>query len=219
MNHALGTEEISAAARESMQQDEDIRIKVRDLTLRALQTRQLDVSGMREVVRAVGEGVSLGLEQRSGEVRHALSAALSGLDDALAKAAQATDLALRELVSRGREFSADELRHALDDLRITEQAFLDTLSDVADAAGSRVGREFKDVVEHARRAGTDTAASVRLTLGEFGNRLDSTLHAGKSSSREAAHVVRDRLAALASGILGGMADALRRKEDAGRGSQ
>lgn len=216
MNQPLTTQEISRAASESVQQDGDIRSKVRDLTLRALQTRSLDTAGIREVVKAVAEGVSLGAEQRASEVKQALAAALSGLDDAVGKAAQATHLALQELVAQGKDFSEQDLKRALDDLKITEQAFLDTLGQVADAAGSKIRRELTDAVEHVRRSGSDTGASVRASLSELGNRLSATLHESKASGQDAATKVSSRLAALASGILAAMADSLDRKSGAER---
>lgn len=213
MDQPLTPQEVSHAASISMQQDGDIRTRVRDLTLRALQNRQLEAAEIRAVVRAVGEGVSLGAEHRVGEVKQALSAALSGLDDALVKAAQATQLALRELISQGKDFTDQDLKQALEDLKITEQAFLDTLAEVADSAGSKARQEFKDAVEHARRSGTEMGASVRTILTELGGRLSATLQAGKSSGQEASRTVSVRLAAIASGILGGMAETLREKSE------
>lgn len=213
MDQPLSTQEITAAASTSVQQDGDIRARVRDLTLRGLQHRRLEMAELREVVQAVAEGVSLGLEHRAGEVRQALTEALSGLDDALAKSAQATHLALQELLSQGKDFTEQDLKRALEDLKITEQAFLDTLGQVADAAGSKIKQELKDAVEHVRRSGTDTGASVKTTLNELGNRLSSTLQAGKSTGQEAAQTVSSRLAALASGILAGMAEALHEKSE------
>lgn len=211
MNQPLSNQEISSAASETMQQEGDIRRKVRDLTLNALQSRSLDTAGIREVIQAVAEGVSLGAEQRTTEVKQALASALSGLDDALGKAAQATHLALQELVAQGKDFSEQDLQRALEDLKITEQAFLDTLGQVADAAGSKIRHEFRDAVEHVRRSGTDTGASVRTTLSELGNRLSATLQESKSTGQEAAAKVASRVAALASGILAAMAESLEKK--------
>lgn len=216
MNQPLTPQEVSNAASVSLQQDGDIRTRVRDLTLRALQSRKLEAAEIRAVVRAVGEGVSLGAEHRVGEVKQALSLALSGLDDALVKAAQATHLALQELISQGKDFTDQDLKRALEDLKITEQAFLDTLGEVADLAGSKVRQEYKDAVEHARRSGTDIGASVRSILGELGERLSATLQAGKSSGQDASRTVSTRLAALASGILAGMAESLEKKSETDR---
>lgn len=212
MDHPLDSGDIAAAVSVSLQQDVgDIRTRVRDLTLRALQFRRLEVDEIRGVLRAVAEGVSLGAEHRTGEVKEALAAAMSGLDDALVKVAQATRLALLELVSKSRDFGEHDLKRALDDLRITEQALFDILEQVADSAGSKVKQEFSDAVAHVRNSGTDTGASVKETLNELGNRLSATMQEGRNVGYEAAHALSDRLAALAGGILEGMAEALREK--------
>lgn len=211
MSQPMTTQEIITAASTSVQDDGDIRTRVHDLTLRALRERRLDSSEVRAIVRSVAEGVSLGAEQRSGEVKEAIAAAISGLDAALLKAAQATHLALQEMISQGKDFTRQDLQPALDDLKVTEQAFLDTLGQVAETAGSRVKQELKAAVEHARNSGTDTGASVRDSLSELTGRISTTLQAGKSSSQEAAQIVTGRLAGLASGILAGMAEALHEK--------
>jgi len=216
MNQPLTAQEITSAASASVQQDGNIRTKVRDLTLRALQTRRLETAEIREVVRAVAEGVSLGAEHRASEVKQALSSALSGLDDALAKATQATHLALQELLSQGKDFTDQDMKRAFEDLKISEQAFLDTLGQVADAAGSKVRQELKDVVDHLRRSGTDTGASVKSILSELSSRLSATLKVSKSAGQEAVQTVSSRLAALASGILAGMAEVLREKSEQGQ---
>lgn len=211
MSQPMTTQEIVSAASASMQDDGDIRARVHDLTLRALRERRLEASEVRAVVHSVAEGVSLGAEQRTGEVKEALTAAISGLDAALLKAAQATHLALQEMISQGKDFSAQDLQPALEDLKITEKAFLDILGQVAETAGGRIKQELKAAVDHARHSGTDTGASVRDSLSELGGRISTTLQAGKSSGQEAAQMVASRLAALASGILAGMADALHEK--------
>ena len=158
-----------------MQDDGDIRTRVHDLTLRALRERRLDASEVRAVVRSVAEGVSLGAEHRSGEVKEALAAAISGLDAALLKAAQATHLALQEMISQGKDFSAQDLQPALDDMKITEQAFLDTLGQVAETAGGKIKQELKAAVDHARHSGTDTGASVKASLGDLSNRISAII--------------------------------------------
>lgn len=206
----LTAEEIRQAASESVQ-GADVQRKVRDLTLQALQSRRLDAGEVKAVIQAVTEGVSVGLEKRGGEIKQALSEAISGLDEALQKSAQATHLALQQLVSQSKDFTDHDLKAALDNLKKMEQDFLATLRQVAGAAGTKIKEEFNDLAEHAHRAGTDTGASVAATVAELGNRLSATIASGKAAGQEAAGTVSARLASLASGILAGMADALKEK--------
>lgn len=87
-------EQVKADAAESVQQDAGLRNRVRDLTLATLKNRKLDGQEMRRVAQAVTEGVSLGLDRRAGEIKSALHEAMSGMDEALAKAAEASQLAI-----------------------------------------------------------------------------------------------------------------------------
>lgn len=204
----LSTEEIKQAASASVEEGGDIREKVRDLTLRALKTRKLSSEEIRPVINAVTEGISVGAAKRAGEVKSALSEGLAGMDEALTKAAEATRLALEQMTSHARDFSESELDWALANLKRLEEEFLDTVSTVADSAAGKIKQELKDLVVHARRAGTDTGAKVTETVNTLGNKLTATMKEGQSAGKDAAREMSARLAALAGGILSGMADAL-----------
>lgn len=212
-NNMLSTEEIKQAASTTVEQGVDIRAKVRDLTLQALKTRKLNPEEIKPVIAAVTEGISVGAAKRAGEVKSALSEGLAGLDEALTKAAEATRLALQQMTSQAKDFSETELDWALVNLKRLEEEFLDTVSVVADSAGEKIKHEMKELVVHARRAGTDTGAKVAETVGTFGNKVSATLHEGKAAGKDAAREMSARLAALASGILAGMADALHEKAE------
>jgi ABC-type transporter Mla subunit MlaD len=210
----LSTETIKAEASASVERGGDIREQVRNLTLRALKSRQLNASEIKAVVGAVTDGINLGAAKRAGEVRSALAEGLSGLDDALNKAAEATRLALQQLTSQSKDFREHELTHALESLKMLEEEFLNTVAQAAESAGGRIGQEWKDLVAHARRTGTDTGAQVAATVSELGNKLTTAVSGARAAGRETAREVSVRLASLASGILSGMADALHEKAEA-----
>ena len=207
-------ESIKAAASEAVQQGGDIRSRVRDLTLQALKTRSVELDEIKEVVGAVTEGISLGLEKRGAEVKTALSEALAGLDEAVTKSAEATQLALRQLASQGKDFSEHELRDALDYLKHLQEEFLFTVGRIADTASDRVKIEWADLLEHAKRAGTDTGAKVADTLAEFGKRAQTTASGTAVTGGRAVRELSARLAQAASGIFAGLADALKEEPKA-----
>lgn len=204
---------VKVEAAESVQQDADLRARVRDITLRAIKSRSLDKNELRQVAQAVTEGVSLGLGRRTGEVKHALGEAMGGLDEALGKAAEASHLALRQLVSQGKDFGEHDLKQALDQMKHLEGEFLDTLSKVADSAGGKIRQELKDFVSHTRHAGTDIGARVATTLEEFSNKLNATTSSGKSAASSAARDVGARMADAASGFFAALSDALQEKSN------
>lgn len=207
----LSMADIRAEASASVQPGQDIREAVRDLTLRALRTRSLQMQEIKSVVNAISEGISLGLEHRGNEAKSALSEAMRGLDDALSRTAQAMQLALKQVTSQGKDFSEHELHDALEDLKFLEEEFFATVGKVADSAGAKLKQELQDLLGHLRRNGTDTGAQVRATLEAFGNQVQATLGNSKANGERAAREVSSRLLQVAGGIFSGLADTIQEK--------
>ena len=65
------SETIRQAAADSMRRGEDIRRRVHDVTLEALKNRRFDREGIREVVRAVTEGMAAAAPSSGGSMRQA----------------------------------------------------------------------------------------------------------------------------------------------------
>ena len=104
------------AASESVR-GENIRERVHDVTLEALKTRRFDRESIREVVRAVTEGMTRGAEGSRLGVRHALAEGLRGIDQALTKSVDAGREAIRQMAATGRGISDNEVKQALAGLR------------------------------------------------------------------------------------------------------
>ena len=204
-------EEVAIAA----EQGKDLHALVRDITLRTLSRRTLSASEIMEVVRAVTEGLTLGLGRRAGEIKESVRDALSGLDEALKKTAEATLLAAQQLISQGKEFGAQDLKPAMDELKQMEEMFLRTVSKVTEAAGGRIKEEFSSQLNHARVSGTDSGRLIADTVAQFSQRAAASVKTGVVQTAGATQEVKQRLTLLASGILAGMADALHEKAKPG----
>ncbi len=201
-------EGIKQAASESVREGVDIRARVHDVTLLALKSRRIDRHGMREIVRAVTEGIALGAEQSRGDLRQALSEAFRGLDQALTRSAEAGRAALGQLVATGRDVSDAELKQALATMKKLEDDFLSTAAHAAEAASEKVKPELQRIVDDARHTGTDTGKMVATALTEFTQRFPVASLDIALAGLEVANEVGTRFAKLTSGILGGIADAL-----------
>jgi len=209
----MSNEQIREAASASMAGGENIRDRVRELTLQALQSRRLDFAAMSEVMKAMTEGISVGAEQRGQDLRRALSEAFAGMDQAMTKAAQASSLALKELASRGRDFSDTELKQGLERMQQMEGKFLDSVRQVSQSASGAVKSEWQDLVAHAQRAGTDTGKVISQTARDFSVRMGASMSEGAIAGVEAARQFGERFAAMTSGILAGMSEALKDKKE------
>lgn len=210
----LSLEQIKNAAHDLVSGGKDVRATLHKLTARALTQGQLAEQEIREVLGAITEGVSLGASERAEEVRSSLREALHGVDDALANAAEAMQLALGKAGANAKDFVEQDLKQGLDDLKKLEQMFLETLTRVAEGTSGLVKQELAALVEHARRAGTGTDARVKLVSEELANRLRATAHEASDTGRRAAREIGARVAATASGKLADIAEKLKRKAEA-----
>ncbi|MEA1890558.1 MAG: DUF6781 family protein [Pseudomonadota bacterium] len=186
----------------------DIEETVRRITLKALTEGELDTKSVRQVASTVVKGARLGAASHGSEARDILVKAISGLDEALSKAAEASKLALEEAAGRGEEFSSHDLKRALDDMQGLEELFLEALRDAAKGGKDRVSVILHDLAEHAQRSGTAVGAQLKDGLTEL---VDQVTDAGKDrleSGGESAKTTASLLARLASGLLEGIADSL-----------
>ena len=155
-DNGYSDERIRSEASDTMRGGGDIREQVRRLTLAALKERRFDSATMRDVVRAVSEGIATGAERRSTlEMRSAFADALSGLDAALRTSAEAGYAALKQLSATGRTFSDTELKQALSSMRRIEEDFLGTVGP------GRRQRQRAGAPAAARGAGADAPGRHR----------------------------------------------------------
>jgi hypothetical protein len=201
------SEDIREATSESVRQGKDIRQSVHDLTLEALKSRRFDREAIRDVVRAVTEGITRGAEGSRLGVRQTLAEGFRGMDQALTASVQAGQEALRQMVAAGRGLSENEVKQAAAGLRKIEEDFVATVREVAHSANERVRPELTDVLRQALHAGTETGRQSARLMAEFA--LGGLELAGEFGAR---------FAQLAGGVLAGMADALDKRDRGKTGS-
>ena len=194
---ADSTDSIRKAAVDAIKSGGDVARRVQEVTLEALRNRRFDREGIRDVVRAVTEGMAAAAPASGGTVRQVMGQAFRGMDEALTKSVEAGEKALRQLVSTGRGMADHEVKDALAGLKKIEEDFVATVSQVASSANQRAAPELRALVERATRAGTETGRQTAKLMAEF-----------TISGMELAGQFSVRFAQMASGVLAGMADAL-----------
>jgi len=194
---ADSTDSIRKAAADAIKSGGDVARRVQEVTLEALRNRRFDREGIRDVVRAVSEGMAAAAPASGGTVRQVMGQAFRGMDEALTKSVEAGEKALRQLVSTGRGMADHEVKDALAGLKKIEQDFIDTVSKVASSANERVRPELRELVERATKLGTETGRQTAKMMAEF-----------TFTGMELAGQFSVRFAQMASGVLAGMADAL-----------
>lgn len=194
--------------REVMKQGQNIRAGLRKLTLAALHRGRMEAAENKKVVQAVLQGALQGLGSSGEKSRQAMGEAWAGVDEALAKSAEATKLALEEAAGRLSEFAQHDLEHAVNDLSTLEQMLLDTLQQTAQQSTAEAREILRGLLQHAKTSGTaagTTAASAISTLEQkFGRKLHEAITAGSHAALEGS----SKLAESAARFLAGIAEAL-----------
>ena len=201
----------SAADATAAAEEPPIRERVKELTSQVLQQGRVDPDAVRDVVSAF-----LGRSPGStatvvGKGREFFADAVRQLDDALVKSASATHYALQQLASRGQDFTDNDLKQALVSLRKLEEDYAAVANQLGQAMSANLRREMTELATHAQNLGVEASARVASMMGEFASGMTA------SSALETVRGASARMAMLASGVLAGIADALREQTEAKKG--
>ena len=209
MTNSIDIDEVlKKLAGESIKRSETVRAAVRDLTLKALQRRELTLDQIKQVLESITEGVNLGAVKRGINIEKALSDALAGMDDALRKVVQASNVALQKLTGEGKDYEDSNLRQALDDLEKLEDAFLQSVTAAAESANEKIKAQWSGVLDRARASGTTTGTEVAAAVRDYGKRARAAMRKQRETGFKVAHLLTQNFATLVSGVLMGMSEGL-----------
>jgi len=189
-----------------------IAAQVRAITLDALTRGHLDTDALKRVAAAVVKGARKGAAQLGEHGGQALKEAMRGLDEALAGAAEAAQLAIQEAAGRTSEFSRQGLKRATDELATLQTLFIETLQDAARTTQGAVQATFTELAEHARSSGSAVGQRTRIALEQLAHAVTS---GAREQAKKGTEVVRHEaalLAGLAAGLLQGIAARLESKD-------
>lgn len=197
-------------ARNAVAEGENIHKAVRDITLEALSAGHLDMQKMREVVQAVLQGASLGAKEKGAHAEQALRETMAGVDEALAKSAEASKLAIEEAAGHIKEFGSQDLKRGLDDLRSLEDMFLDTVQNIARASDGAVREGLGNLAQHARNTGTEVGAAAKAAAEKLTGQLEKDVRESVSAGADTARKDGELLSLAAAGFLEGIAETLKK---------
>jgi len=201
-------EMLKSMAAEAVKQHKQIRTTIRDLTLEALQIRELRLKQINSVVRKVTEGVNVGVGGGKIDVEKALSDALAGMDEALLKVVEANKVALQKLTEGGASFEESSVKKGLKELEAFEEKFLDGVKQAAQEAGDRTKEQWKSILDNLPRGGTDTGERVMQTLAAHAQQAQDALTSSREAGLKVAHTLAQNYATLVSGVLMGLSEAM-----------
>jgi hypothetical protein len=204
---------LEADVKNAIEQGHDVQEQVRQLTLRRISARSLDIESLRQIAASVLRGARAAVQKelnlsaaQTGTARTQLKQAVAGLDGALAQVASATRLAVEEAAGRAQKFSGEDLARARADLESLEAMLLETLQTSASSAKDAAGEILHDLTAHTRTQGSAVGAQIKDTLAVITHQLGAAGRTQAVAGLHLAHATSDLLRQIAAGVLTGVAE-------------
>ena len=182
-----------------------------DATLAALQGRELTLKNIRGALKSVSEAASAGAAKNLGagiNPESLLDQAVAGMDDALLKAVEANRTALSTLMAQGADMRERHLAKALGDLEKMEDTLFATIKKTAAGAGAPMAGAWGQVLEKMQAGGTLSGAQAATTVEQMTEQMQTAVRSTRAASMKAAQTMAESYAAMVSGVLLGMSEAL-----------
>jgi hypothetical protein len=204
---------LEADVKNAIEQGHDVQEQVRQLTLRRISARSLDIESLRQIAASVLRGARAAVQKelnlsaaQTGTARTQLKQAVAGLDGALAQVASATRLAVEEAAGRAQKFSGEDMARARADLESLEAMLLETLQTSASSAKDAAGEILHDLTAHTRTQGSAVGAQIKDTLAVITHQLGAAGRTQAVAGLHLAHATSDLLRQIAAGVLTGVAE-------------
>ena len=188
--------------------DEQIREQMREMTASFFRGERVDPRGVEEVVRTMAGSRNEPVAEAPAEARQALLDALQSLDTQLLRSAEDTHATLEQIRAKGLDFSDNDLKEAHARLAELQDAYLETVNQLAAAASGNLRQEIAHLAGHAQRVGLDTGARTASMMTEMANRFAEVSQKGAATGLDVTREAGLRVSLMASGFLAGLADAL-----------
>jgi hypothetical protein len=198
----------------STRQGAQLKKAVTDTTLAALQGRELTLKNIRGVLKQVADAASTGVAQNvtAGiDPEALLDKAVAGMDEALLKAVEAQRTTLATLAAQGADLRDKHLSKALSDLEKMEDGLFSAVKKAADGAGNPMAAAWAPILEKMQAGGTASGAQAAAATQQFAQmaeQMQATMRSTRAASMKAAQALAESYAAMASGVLLGMSEAL-----------
>jgi len=202
---------IGQFAEASARQGEALRKSVQEATLKALQGRELTLKNIQAAVKQVSQAAAQGAVQNpmgAQQMEPLLAKAVAGMDEALLQVVEANRRALQQLVEYGAGVRETQVKKALSDLEKMEDMFFSTVRKAVVDGASPLQSAWAHVLDKVQTKGSGTGAHATQTVEQLTDQAQAALREGRAMGLKTAQALLDSYAALASGVLIGMAQGM-----------
>ena len=206
---------IQQFAEASARQGDQLRTAVQQATLKALQGRELTLKNIKGVVEKVSSAAAQGAGQNPlgpQQMAPLLEKAVAGMDAALLQAVEANRRALNQLMEYGAGLRETQVKKAMADIEKMEDMFFTTVRKAVGDNTSPLQGMWAQALDKLQVKGSGTGAHAAETIGQLTDQAQNALKQGRAAGLKAAQTLLDSYAALASGVLIGMAQGMNGSE-------
>ena len=202
---------IGQFAEASARGGETLRKAVQEATLKALQGRELTLKNIKTAVKQVSEAAAAGAGKNpmgAEQMEPLLAKAIAGMDAALLQAVEANRRALQQLVEYGAGLRETQVKKALTDIEKMEDMFFSTVRKAVADGSSPLQGAWAQALDKLQMKGSGTGAHAAQTIEQLTDQAQEALRGGRAMGLKAVQTLLDSYAALASGVLIGMAQGM-----------
>lgn len=202
---------ISMFENATAQQGPKLRQGVSEVTLAALQARELSLKNIRSTLKSVSEAASVGAARNALpkiDPEALLEQAVAGMDAALLKAVDANRVALETLVAQGADLREKHMKKAMADLDQFEDTFFSALKKTAAGASLPMAGAWAQVIEKMQPGSTLSGAQATTTAEQLAHQMQDAMRSSRAASMRAAQAMAESYTAIVSGVLIGMSEAM-----------
>lgn len=204
-------EMLQTLAAKAVEHADTLRQSVRDLTLKALSSREATLEQMNKVLQSITAGVSQGAAGAKVDSGKLLQDALAGMDEAVMKVVEANQIALQKLTDQGTDFEQSQFKKRLEEVKSLESQFMASVQKAAEGASAPLNAAWAPVLERMKVSGSQTGAEAHKFAETFARNLQQQMEASRETAFKAAHTLTQNYAAVVSGVLMGLSEAYREK--------
>lgn len=191
----------------SAKQGEALRQAIEQATLKALQSRELTMKSIKEVLKTVTQAASAGAANSGlagADLESLLAKSVEGMDAALVQAVEANRRALQQLVDLGAELRETQLKKAMVDIEKMEDVLFATISKAVAGVSEPVQGPWASALEAFKKQGSATGPSAVAAIEQLTSQARDATRQGRALSQRSAQAWMDHYATLASGVFIGM---------------
>ena len=202
---------ISKFSSATAKQGEAIRKTVNEATLKALQSRELTLANIKQVLGTVAKAASAGAANSplaAPDLEALLGKAVAGMDGALEQAVQANKRALQQMVDQGATLRDTQIKKAMADVEKMEDALFTSLRKASEGVATQLEGPWAKVLTAAQTKGTGTGTQATVAIAQLMDSAQKNLRDGRALGLRTSQAMLDGYSTLVSGVLIGMSDAL-----------